>query len=178
VQANEGMVLVALMFLFTPLAMTWPMMGSGLGFLDAFFEPSPGSRPRADHAGDARRRAAVVPFSARLAPVVRGLGIIVLSLALLVQPGWPPRGWPSRRASSRTWSGAPVAGAAVLKVYGALTVLGVLGSLLAGFGTFDSVLFTFAAVSTGGSRRATQASPRGTAPAVWITLLCLLAPFP
>jgi trk system potassium uptake protein TrkH len=38
VQANEGMVLVALMFLFTPLVMSYPMMGSGLGFLDAFFE--------------------------------------------------------------------------------------------------------------------------------------------
>ena len=38
VQANEGMVLVALMFIFTPLVMTYPMMGSGLGFLDALFE--------------------------------------------------------------------------------------------------------------------------------------------
>lgn len=38
VQANEGMVLVAMMFLFTPLVMSYPMMGSGLGFLDAFFE--------------------------------------------------------------------------------------------------------------------------------------------
>jgi trk system potassium uptake protein TrkH len=38
VQANEGIVLVALMFLFTPLVMSYPMMSSGLGFLDAFFE--------------------------------------------------------------------------------------------------------------------------------------------
>ena len=38
VQANEGLVLVALMLLFTPLVMSYPLMGSGLGFLDAFFE--------------------------------------------------------------------------------------------------------------------------------------------
>jgi Trk-type K+ transport system membrane component len=38
VQANEAMVLVALMFLFTPLAMCYPMMSSGLSFLDALFE--------------------------------------------------------------------------------------------------------------------------------------------
>ena len=38
VQSNEGMVLVALMFLFTPFVMCYPMMGAGLGFLDAFFE--------------------------------------------------------------------------------------------------------------------------------------------
>jgi trk system potassium uptake protein TrkH len=38
VQANEGMVLAALMFLFTPLAMCYPMMSSGLRFLDALFE--------------------------------------------------------------------------------------------------------------------------------------------
>jgi trk system potassium uptake protein TrkH len=38
VQANEGMVLVALIFLFTPLIMSYPLMGSGQGFLDAFFE--------------------------------------------------------------------------------------------------------------------------------------------
>jgi len=38
VQSNECMVLVALMFLFTPLVMSYPMMGAGLGFVDAFIE--------------------------------------------------------------------------------------------------------------------------------------------
>ena len=38
VQANEGMVVVAMMFLVTPLVMAYPMMGFGLNFLDAFFE--------------------------------------------------------------------------------------------------------------------------------------------
>ncbi len=38
----------------------------------------------------------------------------------------------------------------VLKVYGALTALGVIGSLATGVGFFDALLYTFAAVSTGG----------------------------
>jgi trk system potassium uptake protein TrkH len=42
VQANEGMVLVALMLLFAPLVMSYPLMGSGFGFLDTFFEAGAG----------------------------------------------------------------------------------------------------------------------------------------
>jgi trk system potassium uptake protein TrkH len=38
VQDNEAMVLAAWFFLFTALAMSFPMMASGLNFLDAFFE--------------------------------------------------------------------------------------------------------------------------------------------
>jgi len=38
IQTNEAMVVTALAFLFTPLLMTYPMMGSGLNFIDAFFE--------------------------------------------------------------------------------------------------------------------------------------------
>ena len=38
VQVNEALVLVAFMFLFTPLVMSFPMMGSGLTFSDALFE--------------------------------------------------------------------------------------------------------------------------------------------
>jgi trk system potassium uptake protein TrkH len=41
IQANEGMVLVALMFFFTPLVMSYPMMGSGLGFWMPSSKPSP-----------------------------------------------------------------------------------------------------------------------------------------
>jgi trk system potassium uptake protein TrkH len=37
-QTNEAMVITVLIFLFAPLAMSWPMMASGLGLLDALFE--------------------------------------------------------------------------------------------------------------------------------------------
>lgn len=37
-QVNEAMTIAAMTFLFSPLVMAYPMMGSGLSFLDAFFE--------------------------------------------------------------------------------------------------------------------------------------------
>jgi trk system potassium uptake protein TrkH len=67
----------------------------------------------------------------------------------------------------------------VLKVYGTLTVIGILGSLLVGLGLFDAVLYTFAAISTGGfaphdGSLATLAWPAH----VWITLTCLAGAVP
>jgi trk system potassium uptake protein len=43
IQPNEALVLTAGLFLFTPLLMSFPMMASGLGFLDAFFEAVSGA---------------------------------------------------------------------------------------------------------------------------------------
>jgi trk system potassium uptake protein TrkH len=37
-QSNEAMVVIGLIFVFSPLLMAWPVMASGLGFLDALFE--------------------------------------------------------------------------------------------------------------------------------------------
>lgn len=181
VQANEGMVLVALMFLFTPLAMTWPMMGSGLGFLDAFFEAvsgvtTTGLTTRATLAGAQPS----FLFSRAWLQWYGGLGIIVLSLALLVQPGLAAKGLAVAEGEFEDLVGGTRSRAQrVLKVYGALTVLGVIGSLLAGFGTFDSVLFTFAAVSTGGFAPGDASlAGAGPLPQLWITLLCLLGAVP
>ena len=83
VQANEGMVLVALMFFFTPLVMSYPMMGSGLGFLDAFFEAvsgvtTTGLSTKATLAGAqpavgvAARAAAAKPMCTRQSPLQPG----------------------------------------------------------------------------------------------------------
>jgi trk/ktr system potassium uptake protein len=88
VQANEGMVLVALMFLITPLVMAYPMMGFGLSFLDAFFEAVSGVTTT----GLSTQATLVgVPstflFSRAWMQWYGGLGIVVLSLALVVQPG-------------------------------------------------------------------------------------------
>jgi len=43
VQVNEAMVLVGFMFLFTPLVMSFPIMGPGLAFPDAIFEAVSGT---------------------------------------------------------------------------------------------------------------------------------------
>ena len=181
VQANEAMVLVALMFLFTPLVMSYPMMGSGLGFSDAFFEAvsgvtTTGLSTKATLVG----APATFLFARAWMQWYGGLGIVVLSLALVMQPGLVAKGLAVTEAETDDLVGGTRARAQrILKVYAVLTALGIIGSLLVGVGFFDAVLYTFAAVSTGGF------APHDDSLATlswlaqgWITLICLAGAIP
>jgi len=93
VQANEGMVLIALMFFFTSLVMSYPLMGSGLDFLDAFFEAisgvtTTGLSTKATLVGAPQ----TFLFARTWMQWYGGLGIVVLSLALVMQPGLVAKG--------------------------------------------------------------------------------------
>jgi trk system potassium uptake protein TrkH len=60
-----------------------------------------------------------------------------------------------------------------------LTALGIIGSLAVGLGVLDAVLYTFAAVSTGGfAPHDGSLAPYGWPAQVWITLLCLAGAIP
>jgi trk system potassium uptake protein TrkH len=180
-QANEGMVLVALMFLFTPLAMCYPMMSSGLSFLDALFEAisgvtTTGLSTKATLVG----APATFLFSRAWMQWYGGLGIVVLSLALVMQPGLVAKGLAGTETETDDLVGGTRARAQrVLKVYGALTALGIIGSLLVGVGFFDAVLYTFAAVSTGSfAPHDGSLASLGWLAQWWITLLCLAGAIP
>ncbi len=181
VQANEGMVLVALMFLFTPLVMSYPMMGSGLGFLDALFEAisgvtTTGLSTKATLVGAPQ----TFLFARAWMQWYGGLGIVVLSLALVMQPGLVAKGLAVTEAETDDLVGGTRAYAQrALKVYGVLTALGIIGSLAVGIGFFDAVLYTFAAVSTGGfAPHDGSLATFGWPAQVWITLLCLAGAIP
>jgi trk system potassium uptake protein TrkH len=181
VQANEGMVLVALMFLFTPLVMSYPMMGSGLGFLDALFEAisgvtTTGLSTKATLVG----APATFLFSRAWMQWYGGLGIVVLSLALVTQPGLVAKGLAATETETDDVVGGTRAHARrVLKVYGALTGLGIIGSLSVGVGFFDAVLYAFAAVSTGSfAPHDGSLATLGWLAQGWITLLCLAGAIP
>jgi trk/ktr system potassium uptake protein len=181
VQANEGMVLVALMFLLTPLAMSYPMMGSGLAFLDAFFEAisgvtTTGLSTKATLVG----APATFLFARAWMQWYGGLGIVILSLALVVQPGLVAKGLSATETEPDDLVGGMRAHTRrVLKVYGVLTALGIIGSLSLGVGLFDAVLYTFAAVSTGGFAPHDGSLATLDWPAQgWITLLCLAGAIP
>ena len=181
VQANEGMVLVALMFLFTPLVMSYPMMGSGLDFLDAFFEgisgvTTTGLSTKATLVG----APATFLFARAWMQWYGGLGIVVLSLALIMRPGLVAKGLAVTEAETDDLVGGTRTHARrALKVYGVLTALGIIGSLCAGVGFFDAVLYTFAAVSTGGfAPHDGSLATFGWPAQVWITLLCLAGAIP
>jgi trk system potassium uptake protein TrkH len=181
VQTNEGMVLVALMFLFTPLVMSYPLMGSGLGFLDAFFEAisgvtTTGLSTKATLVG----APATFLFSRAWMQWYGGLGIVVLSLALVTQPGLVAKGLAATETETDDLVGGTRARARrVLKVYGALTALGIIGSLSVGVGFFDAVVYTFAAVSTGSfAPHDGSLATLGWPAQGWITLLCLAGAIP
>jgi trk system potassium uptake protein TrkH len=181
VQRNEGMVLVALIFLFSPLAMCYPMMSSGLSFLDALFEAVSGvtttglsTKPTLADAP------ATFLFARAWMQWYGGLGIVVLSLALVMEPGLVAKGLAVTETETDDLIGSTRAGARqLLTAYGVLTAIGIVGSWLAGVGPFDAVLYTFAAVSTGGFAPHDRSLAGFGWPAqAWITLLCLAGAIP
>jgi len=181
IQANEGMVLVALMFLFTPLVMSYPMMGSGLGFPDALFEAISGVTTTGLSTKTTLVGAPQTFLFARAwMQWYGGLGIVVLSLALVMQPGLLAKGLAVTEAETDDLVGGARAHARrALIVYGVLTALGIIGSWLAGVGFFDAVLYTFAAVSTGGfAPHDGSLATLGWPAQVCITLLCLAGATP
>ena len=181
VQANEGMVLVVLIFFITPLLMAFPMMSSGMSFMDAFFEAvsgvtTTGLSTKATLAG----APPTFLFARAWMQWYGGLGIVVLSLALIMQPGLVAKGLAVTETESDDLIGGTRAHARqVLKVYLVLTTLGVLGSLALGLGFFDALLYTFSAVSTGGFAPSDSSLATVGWPAqVWISLLCLAGAIP
>lgn len=181
VQANEGVVLVALMFLFAPLVMTYPMMGFGLSFADALFEAVSGVTTTGLSTQVTLVGApATFLFSRAWMQWYGGLGIVALALALVIQPGLLAKGLAVNESEDVDLVGGTKARMRrVLKVYVALTVVGIIGSLLVGLGTFDAVLHTLAAISTGGfSPRDGSLAPLGWPAQAWIMLICLAGAVP
>ena len=181
VQANEGMVLIALLFLFTPLVMAYPMMGFGMSFLDAFFEAvsgvtTTGLSTQSTLAG----ASSVFLFSRAWMQWYGGLGIVVLALALVMQPGLLAKGLAVNESEAADLVGGTKAHMRrILKVYAALTLAGIVGSLLVGLGLFDAVVYTFAAVSTGGfAPHDSSLALFGWPAQAWITLTCLAGAIP
>jgi trk system potassium uptake protein TrkH len=82
------MVITALIFLFAPLTMSWPMMASGLGFLDALFETISGCTTTGlTTIATVADKPETFLFARAWMQWVGGLGIVVLSLAIMIQPG-------------------------------------------------------------------------------------------
>lgn len=151
-QTNEAIVITALMFLLTPLVMTWPTMASGLNFLDALFETisavtTTGLSVTATVAG----KAPAFLFARAWMQWIGGLGIVVLSLATLIQPGLAAKRLGDHEDYEDDLAGGTRARARlVFIVYAVLTAVGILVLGILGTGWFEAVLYTFAAVSTGG----------------------------
>ena len=152
IQTNEAMVVTALAFLFTPLVMAWPLMFSGLTFGDALFEAISGvTTTGLSVTASVADKPAIFLFSRSWLQWTGGLGIVVLFLATMVRPGLVAKRIGYSESYEEDIVGSARATARrIIAVYLALTVFGiaVLGSL--GAGWFNSVAYSFSAVSTGG----------------------------
>jgi trk system potassium uptake protein TrkH len=93
VQVNEGMVVVALIFLIAPLVMAYPMMASGLGFEDALFETVSGATTTGlSTQADVESAPRTFLFARAWMQWYGGLGVMVLSLGMVLQPGLVAKG--------------------------------------------------------------------------------------
>jgi trk system potassium uptake protein TrkH len=152
VQANEAFVLAALTFLATPLLMTYPLMGAGLDFADALFEAiSAATTTGLSTLPTVADKPLPFLFARAWMQWYGGLGIVVLSLALVLRPGITAKCLAvTEEVGEDLVGGTRVHARRVLAVYSLLTAAGMAALLLAGSGFFEAVVYTLAAVSTGG----------------------------
>lgn len=182
VQVNEAMVLVAFMFLFTPLVMSFPMMGSGFSFPDALFEAvSAATTTGLSTVKSLEGMPETFLFARAWMQWYGGLGIVVFSLALLFRPGKTTKRLAVTEAKEEDLVGGTKAHARrVLIVYAVLTGTGILLLLAVGVGYFDALLYTMASVSTGGfaPHDNSLAALGGPAIHVSVTFICLAGAIP
>jgi len=152
VQTNEAMVVTAVIFLFGALVMTWPVMGSGLSFGDALFETISGiTTTGLSVTASVADKPAIFLFSRAWMQWVGGLGIVILFVATIIRPGLAAKRIGDLEdyeddlvGSTRTHARRMLITYSILTGFGSV-VLGLLGA-----GWFNSVLYSFSAVSTGG----------------------------
>jgi trk system potassium uptake protein TrkH len=151
-QTNEAMVISALIFIFAPLVMAWPMMGSGLGFLDALFETiSAVTTTGLTTTSTVADKSEAFLFARVWMQWVGGLGIVVLSLTVMIRPGLVAKRLGDVEDYEEDLIGGTRAHARrVFSVYAVLTGFGIIVLGLLGTGWFEAILYCFAAVSTGG----------------------------
>ena len=152
IQTNEAMVISALIFLFTPMVMTWPTMASGLSFVDALFETISGvTTTGLSTVASVADKEATFLFSRAWMQWVGGLGIVILFVATMIQPGLAAKriGYLENYEEdlvgiARTHARHVLIGYSILTCFG-IAVLGFLGA-----GWFNGVVYSLSAVSTGG----------------------------
>ncbi len=152
IRDHEALTITAMAFLLTPLLMAWPLTVEGIPTMDALFEAISGvTTTGLSTLGGVQHRPDIFLFARAWMQWFGGLGIVVLSVALLMRHGAA-----ARRLAEPIETGETLVATArthaqhVLVVYLILTLLGrVLIWPLIGDG-FTALVHVLAAVSTGG----------------------------
>jgi len=152
VQRNEAFVVTVGAFVLAPIVMSLPLAFHGTGWGDALFESISGiTTTGLSTLNDLDARSHTFLLARAWMQWIGGLGFVVLSLAILFEPGVA-----TRRLATPALDLADVEGSIrvharrVLVIYLVLTASGVALLLLLGASGFDAVVHTLAGVSTGG----------------------------
>lgn len=151
-QNNEAMVITAAIFILSPLAMTWPVMASGLDFSDALFECiSAVTTTGLSTVAVAGLDMSTLLFSRAWMQWIGGLGIVVLCMAVLIQPGLTAKRLNIEESFEEDILGGTRAIARnTLVVYTAMTAAGIIVLMVTGVHWYDALLYSLTAISTGG----------------------------
>jgi trk system potassium uptake protein TrkH len=152
IQGNEALTITATAFLLSPLLMSWPMMSGGIPFMDALFEAISGvTTTGLSTLGSVENRSTTFLFARAWMQWYGGLGIVVLSVALLMghhaaarRLTDPVEGGEMLVVTARTYARHSLIVYLCLTLFGLLLVWPLTGN------GFDALLHVLAAVSTGG----------------------------
>jgi trk system potassium uptake protein TrkH len=178
VQPNEAMVVAASIFFLTPLVMSYPMMASGLSFLDALFEAiSAITTTGLSTPASVQDKSPSFLFERAWMQWYGGLGIVVLSLAIVVEPGIEAKNLAAIEEQTQDLVGGTRAHARrVLVVYTLLTGTGLLGLWLLSNNLLQAIYYTLAGISTGGfAPDDSSLAGLGRWPVQWMVTLISLA---
>ncbi len=150
-QMNEAMVLAALVFLVVPSVAAIPLVIHGLSPLDAWFETvSAATTTGLSTVSDVSSQPATFLFARAWMQWYGGLGIVVLSLALVVRPGMTALRLANQEVTDDLVGGTHAHARRVLIVYLWLTGAGLLAWVLLGGRPLEGLHYILSAVSTGG----------------------------
>lgn len=180
-QANEGLVIMAAVFLLSPFIMAFPLSSAGIGYGQALFEAvSAVTTTGLSTLPSLEDKPTSFLFARAWMQWYGGLGIVVL-LPLWLEPGPAARqfvGLDQPEGASALTS-ARFHARRILGVYLSISGAGFVLLWLLGADPFAALLYSFAAVSTGGFAPADASLAAVSRPvALGVTLICLLGALP
>lgn len=151
IQTNEGMVITSLVFIITPLIMTIPFTGGGLSFVDALFETvSAVTTTGLSTISNLEAMPATFIFARAYMQWIGGLGIVVLTVALLIHPGIAAKRLIHLDEAEDLASSTRAYARTILKIYLVLTALVTVLIWMVQGDFFIAITHAFSTVSTGG----------------------------
>jgi len=181
IQTNEGLVITGLAFILSPLIMTIPAMGGGLDFVDAFFETvSAVTTTGLSVVTELQNQPLTFLFARTYMQWVGGLGIVVLTVALLLRPGVYLKKLIELDESDDLISSTLTYARRIFTVYVLLTIICIGMIWFTDGNLFNAVTHAFAAVSTGGFSNFDNSLAGFNSPAASISVMlgCIFGALP